>query len=132
MGEMKDLLTKFLSYFETFSWNILVFLVLLMGYLALLQFVGDLPDEVKPIIVVGMPLLFLGAVIVRLRKGRTTVGRLCFFVMGFVLLLFLERAIRFLAKLFLSTQYILGLPRVHGSRYVRVRVAEDVSNKLSF
>lgn len=100
MGEMKDLLTKFLSYFETFSWNILVFLVLLMGYLALLQFVGDLPDEVKPIIVVGMPLLFLGAVIVRLTKGRTTVGRLCFFVMGFVLLLFRERAIKFLAKLF--------------------------------
>jgi hypothetical protein len=100
MGEMKDLLTKFLSYFETFSWNILFFLVLLMGYLALLQFVGDLPDEVKPIIVVGMPLLFLGAVIVRLTKGRTTVGRLCFFVMGFVLLLFLERAIKFLAKLF--------------------------------
>lgn len=97
---MKDLLTKFLSYFETVSWNILFFLVFIMGSLSLLQFVGDLPDEVKPIIVVGMPLLFLGAVIVRLRKGRTTVGRLSFFAICFVLLLLLERAIKFLAKLF--------------------------------
>jgi len=97
---MKDLLTKFLSYFERFSWGVLLVLVVIMGYLALLLFVGDLPDEAKPIIVVGMPLLFLGAMIVRLRKGRTAVGRLGFFVIGFVLLLLLELAIKFLVKLF--------------------------------
>jgi len=36
---------------------------------------GDLPDEVKPIIVVGMPCSSWGCHC-QLRKGRTTVGRL--------------------------------------------------------
>lgn len=100
MGEMKNLLAKFVSYFERFSWGILLCLILIMGYLALLQFVGGLPDEAKPIIVVGMPLLLLGTLIVKLRKGGTIVSRLGFFVIGLVLLLFLGRAIRFLARLF--------------------------------
>ena len=71
-----------------------------MGYLALLQFVGGFPDEAKPIIVVGLPLLFLGALILRLGKGRITVGRLGFYVIGLLLFLLAQRAINFLEKFF--------------------------------
>jgi hypothetical protein len=98
--DIKKIIGRARSAFDGFSIVLLLWLVLLGAYIGILRLISPFSETTKGVVVIGIPLAVLIFMFKGFRKGGNARQYVIDSLIIFVVFVVLDRAIRYLAKIF--------------------------------